>query len=430
MSNSAPERDVVSAARNGLIVLTAMNLLNYVDRYVVPAVFESIRHSELHPTDTQLFSLTSAFLIVYTLSAPLFGSLGDRGSRPRLIAVGVGLWSIATALAGFARSYGALFIARASVGVGEAAYGTVAPSLLADYFPRSRRGRVFSIFFVAIPVGSALGYVIGGLVDTHWGWRRAFLAAGLPGLVLALVALRLWDPPRGLHDEGTSKALGDTRDTYAALLRNLPYLLTVAGYAAYTFALGGLATVMPSFLQRVRGLPEAKATVIFGLIAVTTGLAGTFLGGWLGDWLLARTRQAYLWLSGIATLGAAPLVFLALTASQPALYWTAVVVAEFLMFASTSPVNSAIVNEVPPEMRATAVAVSIFAIHTFGDVPAPMLMGVISDRSSLGEAVLILPVAALSAGVIWVLAARRGEGEDGLRAGRDPQNDRTSKRPA
>ena len=418
MSNSAPERDVVSAARNGLIVLTAMNLLNYVDRYVVPAVFESIRHSELHPTDTQLFSLTSAFLIVYTLSAPLFGSLGDRGSRPRLIAVGVGLWSIATALAGFARSYGALFIARASVGVGEAAYGTVAPSLLADYFPRSRRGRVFSIFFVAIPVGSALGYVIGGLVDTHWGWRRAFLAAGLPGLVLALVALRLWDPPRGLHDEGTSKALGDTRDTYAALLRNLPYLLTVAGYAAYTFALGGLATVMPSFLQRVRGLPEAKATVVFGLIAVTTGLAGTFLGGWLGDWLLARTRQAYLWLSGIATLAAAPLVLLALTASHPALYWTAVVVAEFLMFASTSPVNSAIVNEVPPEMRATAVAVSIFAIHTFGDVPAPMLMGVISDRTSLGQAVLILPVAALSAGVIWVLAARRGKGQDGLQAGR------------
>jgi len=418
MSNSAPERDVVSAARNGLIVLTAMNLLNYVDRYVVPAVFESIRHSELHPTDTQLFSLTSAFLIVYTLSAPLFGSLGDRGSRPRLIAVGVGLWSIATALAGFARSYGALFIARASVGVGEAAYGTVAPSLLADYFPRSRRGRVFSIFFVAIPVGSALGYVIGGLVDTHWGWRRAFFAAGLPGLVLALVALRLWDPPRGLNDEGTSKAFGNTRDAYAALLRNLPYVLTVAGYAAYTFALGGLATVMPSFLQRVRGLPEAKATVIFGLIAVTTGLAGTFLGGWLGDWLLARTRQAYLWLSGIATLAAAPLVLLALTASHPALYWTAVVVAEFLMFASTSPVNSAIVNEVPPEMRATAVAVSIFAIHTFGDVPAPMLMGVISDRTSLGEAVLILPVAALSAGVIWVLAARRGEGQDGLRAGR------------
>jgi len=413
MSNSAPERDVVSAARNGLIVLTAMNLLNYVDRYVVPAVFESIRHSELHPTDTQLFSLTSAFLIVYTLSAPLFGSLGDRGSRPRLIAVGVGLWSIATALAGFARSYGALFIARASVGVGEAAYGTVAPSLLADYFPRSRRGRVFSIFFVAIPVGSALGYVIGGLVDTHWGWRRAFFAAGLPGLVLALVALRLWDPPRGLNDEGTSKAIGNTRETYAALFRNLPYVLTVAGYAAYTFALGGLATVMPSFLQRVRGLPEAKATVVFGLIAVTTGLAGTFLGGWLGDWLLARTRQAYLWLSGIATLAAAPLVLLALTASHPALYWTAVVVAEFLMFASTSPVNSAIVNEVPPEMRATAVAVSIFAIHTFGDVPAPMLMGVISDRTSLGEAVLILPVAALSAGVIWVLAARRGEGEDG-----------------
>lgn len=411
MDIPAPARDVARAARNGLIVLTAMNLLNYVDRYVVPALLESIKHSELHPSDTQLFSLTSAFLIVYTLSAPLFGSLGDRGPRPRLIAAGVGLWSIATALAGFARSYPALFLARATVGVGEAAYGTIAPPLLADYFPRSVRGRIFSIFFVAIPVGSALGYVIGGLVDTHWGWRRAFFAAGLPGLALALVALRLWDPPRGLHDELKPGAAGGTRATYVALLRNLPYVLTVAGYAAYTFALGGLATVMPSFLQRVRGLSEAKATVTFGLIAVTTGLTGTFLGGWLGDRLLERTRQAYLWLSGIATLAAAPLIFLALTAPHPALYWTAVVVAEFLMFASTGPVNSAIVNAVSPEMRATAVALSIFAIHSFGDVPAPTLVGVISDRSSLGEAVLILPVAALVGGVVWVLAARRGEAE-------------------
>jgi MFS transporter, Spinster family, sphingosine-1-phosphate transporter len=400
---------VARAARNGLILLTAMNLLNYVDRYVVPAVLESIKHSELHPTDTQLFSLTSAFLIVYTLAAPLFGTLGDRGRRPRLIAAGVGLWSIATALAGFARSYPALFLARASVGVGEAAYGTIAPPLLADYFPRSVRGRIFAIFFVAIPVGSALGYVVGGLVDTHWGWRRAFFAAGLPGLVLALVALRLWDPPRGLHDETPKGAVKSSGATYAALLRNAPYVLTVAGYAAYTFALGGLATVMPSFLQRVRGLPEAKATVTFGLIAVTTGLAGTFIGGWLGDRLLARTRQAYLWLSGIATLVAAPLILLALTAPHPALYWTAMVVAEFLMFASTGPVNTAIVNAVSPDMRATAVAFSIFAIHMFGDVPAPTLVGVISDRSSLGQAVLVLPVAALLGGVIWVLAARRGE---------------------
>lgn len=409
MSISPPTRDDARAARNGLIVLTAMNLLNYVDRYVVPALLESIRHSELHPTDTQLFSLTSAFLIVYTLAAPLFGTVGDRGSRPRLIAAGVGLWSIATALGGFARSYGALFLARASVGVGEAAYGTIAPSLIADYFPRPVRGRVFSIFFVAIPVGSALGYVVGGLVDAHWGWRRAFFVAGFPGLALALVALRLWDPPRGLHDGMTGAAATSARATWAALLRNRPYVLTVAGYAAYTFALGGLATVMPSFLRRVRGLSEAQATVTFGMIAVTTGLAGTFTGGWLGDRLLERTRQAYLWLSGVATLAAAPLILLALTAPHPALYWTAVMVAEFLMFASTGPVNSAIVNVVSPEMRATAVALSIFAIHIFGDVPAPTLVGLISDRSSLGVAVLILPVAALLGGAIWVLAAWRGE---------------------
>ncbi len=410
-------RDHARLARTGLIVLTGMNLLNYVDRYVVPPLLESIKRSELRPSDTALFSLTSAFLIVYTFSAPLFGTLGDRGSRPRLIAAGVAIWSLATALAGLARSLPTLFVARAAVGVGEAAYGTIAPSMLADYYPRRLRGRIFAVFFAAIPVGSALGYVVGAFVDTHFGWRRAFFVAGAPGLLLALLALSLYDPPRGGQDEedgpatvhGTVAPAGSPRAAYAALLANRAYLLTVAGYAAYTFALGGLANLMPSFLQRVRGLPEMQAGVWLGGIAVATGLVGTFAGGWIGDYLLRYTRQAYLWLSGIATLVAAPLILVALRAATPRAYWSAIILAELLMFASTGPINSAIVNVVAPGIRATAVAVSIFSIHIFGDVPAPTLVGVISDASSLGQAILILPVAALVSGVIWTYAAQRGE---------------------
>jgi MFS transporter, Spinster family, sphingosine-1-phosphate transporter len=395
-------------ARRGLVILTAINLLNYLDRYIVPPLLESIKRSELHPSDTQLFSLTSAFLIVYTLSAPFFGTLGDRRSRPRLLAAGVALWSVATALAGFARSYGGLFAARAAVGVGEAAYGTIAPGLLADYFPRSLRGRVFAIFFVAIPVGSALGYVLGGLVDHHWGWRNAFFVAGVPGILLALLLLRLHEPPRGASEELPVPTLPPTRASYVALFRNRAYLFTVAGYAAYTFALGGIAAVMPSFLQRVRGLAEVQATVTFGAVVVGTGLVGTFTGGWLGDRLLARTPHAYLWLSGVATLVAAPLIVVALVARVPALYWSAIVLAELLMFASTGPINSNIVGVVGPEIRATAMAVSIFAIHLLGDVPSPAIVGTISDRAGLGAAVLILPVAALVGAVVWMYGAWRG----------------------
>src|SRR5271166_6624246 len=198
---SRPSRSVfVESAGLGLAILAFINLFNYLDRYVVSALVESLKHSALALSDAELGSLMSGFLIVFTLVAPIFGALGDRRSRPHLIAFGVGCWSVATALSGFAGSFAALFAARASVGIGEAAYVTIVPSLLSDYFPRSQRGRVMAIFFCAIPVGSALGYVVGGLVDVHFGWRMAFFVAGIPGAALALLCLGLRDPPRGIGD--------------------------------------------------------------------------------------------------------------------------------------------------------------------------------------------------------------------------------------
>jgi len=410
-----------SVARRALAVLTLINLFNYLDRWIVAALAESMKHSELQLSDTQLGSLMTGFIIVYMAAAPLFGSLGDARSRTRLLGLGVAIWSVATALAGFARSYASLFAARATVGVGEAAYGTISPALLADYFPRERRGRVFAIFFAAIPVGSALGYVVGGLVDHYFGWREAFFVAGVPGLVLAALALRLYDPPRGAQDPDAaapgphSVTLGRAAlAAYAALLRNRPYLLTVLGYAAYTFAIGALAFWTPSFLERTRGIPKAQATVQFGAIVVITGFLGTYAGGWVGDYFLRRSRQAYLWVSGVATLVAAPLTLVALAAPRPAVYWTAIVAAELCLFASTGPINSTIVNLVSPHMRATAVALSIFTIHILGDVPSPSLVGVISDARSLGEAVLIIPLAVLVGGIIWTYAAWRGARSAGV----------------
>ena len=394
------------------MVLTLINLFNYLDRWIVAALAESMKHSELHLSDTQLGFLMTGFLVVYLITAPVFGHLGDTRSRNRLLALGVAIWSVATALAGLARSYVGLFAARAAVGIGEAAYGTISPALLADYFPRQKRGRVFAVFFAAIPVGSALGYIVGGLVDHYFGWRQAFFVAGVPGLVLAFLAYRLYDPPRGIQETGVgSQDTGETpasnKRAYATLIRNRPYVLTVLGYAAYTFAIGALAFWTPTFLERVRGIPKAHATVQFGAVVVVTGFVGTYLGGWLGDRLLKVSRQAYLWLSGVVTLLAAPLTLLALAAPQPYVYWPAIVAAELCLFASTGPVNSAIVNEVSPHMRATAVALSIFAIHILGDVPSPSVVGIISDARSLAAAVLVIPVAVLVGGVIWTYAAWR-----------------------
>lgn len=428
----------LNSAGWGLAILSFINLFNYLDRYLVSALVESLKHSELALTDAELGSLMSGFLAVYTLAAPIFGALGDRRSRPRLIAFGVGCWSLATALSGFAGGYMGLLAARASVGIGEAAYGTIAPSLLSDYFPADKRGRVMAIFFCAIPVGSALGYVVGGLMDVHFGWRAAFFAAGIPGLALALLCLWMKDPPRGGQDKDLSPAdqanvesassssntkslssdidtkatsnakslSSDTKATYLLLLKNKPYLFTVLGYAAYTFAMGGLAYWMPAFLQRVRGIPQSEATVSFGAIVVITGFVGTFVGGWLGDACAKYSKQAYLQVSAAATLLAAPFVWYALTASSNTTYLVCMVIAQLLMFLSTGPINAAIMNLVLPAQRASAVALEIFAIHLLGDAISPYLIGALSDASSLAQAVKIVPVAVIAAGALWGWAAR------------------------
>ena len=369
------------------------------------AVIESIK-KDLHLSDTQLGLVGTGFIIVYTLTSPLFGAFGDRRTRPPLIALGVAVWSVATSLAGFARGFTTLFVARSTVGVGEAAYGTIAPALLADSFPIERRGRVLSVFFAAIPIGSAAGYVLGGLVDQRFGWRAAFWIAGAPGLLLALLVMLVKDPPRGLHDVASDNAAPrHWMDSYRDLLRNRPFILAVLGYGAYTFALGGLAFWMPAFLERVRGMPRSEATVTFGAIALVTGFVGTFAGGWLGDLFLRRSKQSYLWVSGIATLLAAPATFVAVSNPHRGVYLTAIVIAEVLIFMSTGPVNSAIINAVKPGERATALGLSVLVMHLLGDIPSPPLIGAVSDHTSLERAFMLVPLAIVVAGGIWVYAA-------------------------
>jgi MFS transporter, Spinster family, sphingosine-1-phosphate transporter len=387
-----------------LVVFTAMNLLNYLDRMVVPAVQESIKH-EMGLSDAQIGFLATAFLVVYLLTAPVFGALATTWSRTRVIALGVAIWSLATAAGGLAANYGQLLAARAAVGVGEAAYGTLAPAVLADLFPERMRGRIFALFYMAIPVGSALGYVLSGQVAKHYDWRAAFFVAGAPGLLFALLSLMLADPPT---DDDSGMAAPKGFDAYVPLFRNAPYVRTVVGYIAYTFALGGIAVWMPAFLVRIRGMDLATANTQLGEVLVVTGFVGTFVGGWVADAVAKRTRQANLWVSGVTTLAAAPFAWLAFVTPNTTTFWAALIVAELLVFMSTGPINAAIVSEVAPALRAAAMALSIFAIHLLGDAISPSLIGWISDVTNLGRAVLIIPAAVLVSGVVWIYAARKG----------------------
>lgn len=409
MSTAAP---LPRAANRALLVLTAINLLNYLDRYLVPPLVPDLKGA-MALSDQEVGWLWPAFMLVYMVTAPAFGAWGDRGSRRRPIALGVLIWSLATVLSGLARSYPQLLAARALVGVGEAAYVAIAPALLADCFPLSARGRVYAVLNMAIPVGAAFGYVLGGLIGQHAGWRSAFFLCGAPGALLAAAVLLIPDPPRGVQDQPAAASIAPAAAgqgavaVYWSLLRRAPYMLVVLGYAAYTFGLGGLGFWMPAFLERVRAVPPVAATRDFGMVVVLTGIVGTLLGGWLGDYCLKHSRAGYLWFSAVVTLAAAPCALLALTAPAPAAYYPAIVAAELLLFMSTGPINAAIANMVSPLERASAIALSMFVIHLLGDVPSPPLIGHLSDASTLGRAVLVVPVTIGIGGIVWLLSARR-----------------------
>src|SRR5213594_873754 len=397
------------AALFALGVVTILNFLNYIDRFILAAVLPRVK-SELVLTDFQLGLLANVFLVTYFVTSPLFGALGDRLSRPRLMSAGVTVWSMATAAAGFTADFVQLLIARAWVGIGEAAYATISPALLSDYFPRSQRGRAFAVFYVAIPVGSAAGFLLGGTLERAFGWRAAFYAVGLPGIALALLALRVADPVRGGIEDPSPSGRGQgeglsTAKTLSDLFRNKAYVGTVLGYAAYTFALGGLAFFMPTYLQRVRNLELARADLIVGSVTVLAGLSGTFLGGYLGDWIAARVKYGQLWLSGLSSIAAVIPAWLALTVASSPTYIVWFFLAEFLLFLSTGPVNVMIVSVVPPAARARAMAVSIFTIHLFGDAISPPIIGWLADTHGLARAVLIVPVAIAISGFVWTSTA-------------------------
>jgi len=392
------------AAYYGLVVVTLLNFLNYIDRYILAAVLPRMQ-SELSLTNTQAGLLATAFLFAYFITSPIFGALGDRLSRTRLMAVGVSAWSVATAATGIMRGFVQLMIARSCVGVGEAAYATISPALLSDYFPRSQRGRAFSIFYVAIPVGAASGYLLGGLIEPALGWRAAFYVVGLPGIIMALLALTVQDPPRGASEESGSSIQEPLSVTLRGFSRNLAYIGTVLGYAAYTFALSGLAFWMPEYFEKVRGVTLSSANFIVGSVTVAAGLGGTAVGGYLGDFISSRMKHGQLWVSGMSSVAAILPAWFALTVSSDPAYIVWLFAAEFLLFLSTGPVNVVIVNVVPVGARAMAMAVSIFVIHLLGDAISPPIIGLLADISSLSRAVLIVPFAVALSGALWIATA-------------------------
>ncbi len=402
--------------RRLLILLASINMLNYLDRYVVPAV--SVQMGQAFSlSHAQIGSLTSVFLIVYMVASPLFGFLGDRYSRPKLVAIGIALWSVATAAGAFTVGYKSLLFTRALVGIGEAAYVTLGPAMLSDLYPERERARVFTWFFLAIPVGSALGFALSGLISVHFGWRAAFLIAGVPGLFFAWRMTRMADPERGAMDEGPDPGAGLSYGArLKVILKNRIWIAATVSYMAYTFAMGALSAWSPAMMQLRFTIDESKAGMIFGALAVVMGILGTFAGGKATDLLQRRWLNAGLWISGLSLLGAAPAVLLALGASNLPMAVGLYAVGMLLLFINTSPVNAVIVSCLPASVRASGVALNVFFIHLLGDALSPwwvgrqadvLKAGGLAEGLALSQALLVVVPAILVSGLALWWARRK-----------------------
>ncbi len=450
-------------------ILTLVNFLNYIDRQILPSV-APLMAADLRLSDTEIGAMEAALLLSFTVLAPLFGKLGDRYSRTRLMASAAVIWSVATALTGlmdhspilphaiffrlpvvqFTLELSSiavmLCIVRGVVGVGESSYSTITPSLIADYFPPKRRATALGVFQAAIPMGFALGYVIGVVLAHFFGWRLAFMIVGVPGLITAGFVWHLREPKRGATDHqthitstgpenshhhnnypGLPQATESWFLTSWRILSTRDWLLATAGYTALTFVLGAFATWANLMLVRDKGMSVQAAGITLGVVTLMAGAAGTFGGGWLADKLISRLGNAYFLVCAASSfLGIIP-TFIALASTNRWVFIPAVFFAVLFLFINNAPFHAILINSVPPLVRATAVALNIVIIHIMGDVISRFGVGVLSDsirsgriailatsarllgfdaqRQHLTAALLVVPVALLISSLLFLWGA-------------------------
>lgn len=430
-----PRLRLLSRPWVAVLLLVLINLFNYIDRYILAAVEGPIR-DELFPKGsvgeqsaaTRMGFLATAFLLAYMTLSPIFGALADRWKRWWIIGVGVLLWSLASAGSGLATSFGFLLLMRILIGVGEAAYAPVAPTIIADLYPVERRGAVLAWFYTALPVGSALGYVLGGAIASMSSWHWAFFVTLPPGILLAALCFMMKETPRGMSESRETKPLQEHRRIRGRDLRALfsipSYVINTAGMTAMTFAIGGISFWAPTYITEHRlALPmttpdelerlRASVNMTFGGIVVVSGLLATLTGGWLADRLRPRYSGSYFLVSGIAMLAGFPLFLGVIYAPFPAA-WAFVFFAVFCLFFNTGPSNAITANVAPPAIRASAFAINIFIIHILGDVISPPLIGWITDatmtpempKGNMSLAFMVVGLAIVLGGVFWLIGIK------------------------
>jgi predicted MFS family arabinose efflux permease len=402
------------AAWFAFAMTVALMVVDYVDRQVIVSLFPYIK-AEWGLTDKQLGGLVSVVSITVALGALPIALLADRTSRVKSIVAMAVVWSVATISCMFTRNYSTLFAARAMVGLGEAGYGSVGAALIATHFPPRLRARLLAAFFAAASIGSVLGVLLGGVIAARWGWQAAFGVVGVPGLVLALLYLKVRDYKTveltPVLARATASASGTAKHIAKRLARTPTMLWVCLGGAAQLIVVSAVWAWLPSFLNRVHGVAPDKAGIQAALV-VLCGAAGSIVWGALVDRTGAKRLRNKL--HAMAALCVISLVVLlsafTMTASFAAQF-TMIALGGFLMTCTVGPVSAVIADVVHPGVRATGMSILALAQNLLGLAAGPFLAGVLSDLYGLQTALALVPLFGLAAAGFFLLAARSYESD-------------------
>jgi MFS family permease len=412
-----------------LTVLVVVYVFNFLDRQIVTILAEPIK-VDLGLNDTQIGLMTGlAFALFYTVLGIPLARLADRANRVSIITAALTIWSGMTAVCGLAQNFWQMLAARIGVGIGEAGCSPPAHSIIADYYPPHERASALSIYALGIPIGSILGYLIGGWVAELYGWRTAFLVAGIPGIALAvLVKFSIREPIRGMSDVGSASpsAQPPIGDSMRELGRSKAMVHIAMGGALTSFVGYGLGQWLPAYFIRIHELGIAETATYFGLVIGVASAIGTFLGGTLADRLAIKDRRWYTWLPAAGVLIAFPFYVVAMLVDNPYLAIAIMVVPSLLNSLWLGPAFGTIQNLAAAPMRAMASAMLLFVLNIIGLGLGPFLVGVLSDllspsfgADSLQYAILIATFAYFWAGAHFLMAGRTIRQELDARAGGD-----------
>lgn len=387
--------------RSVFLLFLALNVLNYLDRYVTSGILPLLK-LHFHASDVVLGALGSAFMITYALVALPIGAWSDRWYPHKVAALGTLVWSLATASSALAWSLAALFVMRALVGVGEAAYVTTGATILSGLYSEKRRAMVLSTFNLGMPIGAALGVAFGGIIGAHFGWQAAFLLVGIPGLILAYFTWRLPLPRFGTSTKLELRVF--LRDIQQ-LGGNYRYVMIVLGYAALSYAYGAFAWFAPTYLHQYFGYPVGKAGLVMGAMTVVAGVLAP-IGGWIADGWYRRNPRGRVYTLFIAMFLSAWLLLAGILGhSLVALFFSS-------FFMLWQGIASTLVFDVTSKhVWNTATALSLLLMHLLGDIPGTFVVGYIADRTSLLTSLSILPIPMLLSAFLFLasgfLASRR-----------------------